>query len=56
MMKNYLLLLLVALYSCTTSPVRTATTNDKADFGISQPTKAIFFVQNENLKANEQQL
>lgn len=56
MMKNYLLLLLVALYSCTTSPIRTATTNDKADFGISKPTKALFFVQNENLKANEKPL
>lgn len=56
MMKSYFLLLLLLLCSCASNPIRFATTTDKADFGITKPTQALFFVINENLKATDQEL
>lgn len=33
--------------------IRVATAEDKANFGITRPTKALFFVENENITVSE---
>lgn len=56
MKKHYYLLLLLIVCSCASNPIRLATATDKADIGITKPTQALFFVQNENLKVSDEQL
>ncbi|MEG0926898.1 hypothetical protein [Chryseobacterium sp.] len=46
-------ILLLLVCSCASKVVRIATAEDKANFGITRPTKALFFVENENIKASE---
>ncbi len=47
--------ILLFLFVCSCSPqmIRLAVPEDKADFGISAPSKALFFVENENRAASE---
>lgn len=53
-MKIFPFIVLFLLFcSCSPKMVRVATTEDKANFGISNPTKALFFVENENRAASE---
>lgn len=49
-------LLFLFIYSCSPKMIRIATSEDKANFGISKPTKAVFFVENENSTASENQI
>lgn len=41
------------VYSCSPKMIRIAASEDKANFGISKPTKAVFFVENESIGASE---
>lgn len=53
-MKIFLFILLFLLVcSCSPRMTRLATPEDKADFGISNPSKALFFVENEKITAPE---
>lgn len=48
------ILLFLLVCSCAPKLTRLATPEDKADFGISNPSKALFFVENENIAASEE--
>ncbi len=47
------IMLFLLLYSCSPKMFRLATSDDKANFRISNPSKAVFFVENENITASE---
>lgn len=47
------ILLFLLVCSCSPQMTRLATPEDKADFGVSTPSKALFFVENENISASE---
>lgn len=47
------ILLFLLMSSCSPKVVRLAAPEDKADFGISKPSKALFFVENEKITASE---
>ncbi|SDJ16240.1 hypothetical protein [Chryseobacterium jejuense] len=54
MMKIFpFILLFLLVCSCSPKIIRVATPEDKADFGISNPSKALFFVENENITTSE---
>lgn len=52
----YTLLLLVFCISCSTRIIRPAHQGEKADFGITAPGKAVFFVENEGLESTDEQI
>ncbi|MBP2616586.1 hypothetical protein [Chryseobacterium jejuense] len=47
------MLLFLLVCSCSPRMTRLATPEDKTDFGISNPSKALFFVENESITAPE---
>lgn len=47
------IVLFLLLYSCSPKMFRIATSDDKASFGISNPSKSVFFVENEKVAAPE---
>lgn len=51
-----LIMLFLLVCSCSPRMVRLATPEDKADFGISNPSKALFFVENEKVTAPENRI
>lgn len=56
-MKTFpLILLFLLLYSCSPKVTRIATSADKANFGITNPSKAVFFVENEKIAAPEDRI
>lgn len=56
-MKIFLFILLFLLVcACSPKVTRLAVPGDKADFGVSSPSKALFFVENENITASEEHI
>ena len=58
MMKNILTSIIILLFatSCSTKIIRKAQEGEKSHFGITSPSKAVFFVENENIEADEKQV
>lgn len=56
MKKLFIITLCILLSSCSPKIIRMATSEDKADFGITNPTKALFFVENENIPASDERI
>ena len=50
------LLVLLFATSCSPTIIRNAQEGEKSDFGITSPSKAVFFVENENIEADEKQV
>lgn len=50
------IMLFLLVYSCSPKMFRLATPDDKANFGISKPSKAVFFVENEKITAPEDRI
>ncbi|MCS4301215.1 hypothetical protein [Chryseobacterium sp. BIGb0232] len=57
MMKIFpFILLFLLVCACSPKVTRLAVPEDKADFGISNPSKALFFVENESIIASEEHI
>ncbi|MDN3692094.1 hypothetical protein QWZ06_07395 [Chryseobacterium tructae] len=57
MMKIFpFIMLFLLVYSCSPKMFRLATPDDKANFGISNPSKALFFIENEKMAAPEDRI
>lgn len=50
------ILLFLLVCACSPKVTRLAVPEDKADFGISNPSKALFFVENESIIASEEHI
>ncbi len=50
------ILLFLLVCACSPKVTRLAVPEDKADFGISNPSKALFFVENESINASEEHI